>query len=644
VLSANGLSFAHPGGKVLFDDVSLVVEAGARVALVGENGAGKSTFLSVLAGRERADSGEVARVRNATVGLLAQAPALDDTLSVVACARDAIAAHVARIERHRALCDALAASPDDAALSREIAFLAHAIDAHGGFSVEHRIEEVLSRLGVTKREEPIGALSGGEKRRVDLARLLLASPDVLLLDEPTNHLDVAAIRYLEDTLLAFPGAILFVSHDRAFMNRVCTRIVELDGGRLFTHEPPYENFLEGRLVRLDIEGRTLQKKERLLAREIAWVRAGTPARTTKQRARLDRASALVDEVTVGARAAREKRLLLRKADAGRLGKTIYEFRDVGVVRGERALFRGFDLIVTSGLCYGVVGPNGAGKSSLLSLLDGTLAPTTGTIVRGAHVQVARLDQDRGILDERGTVDDVLCPENDHVFVGDERIHIASYLESYLFDPRDRRRQVRTLSGGEKTRLALALALKGGANVLLLDEPTNDLDVATLGVLEEALLAHEGVAFVVSHDRAFLDRVVTGVLAFELGDDGTSTVTHVPGDWTHYERTQAARLADAAARARTSSTTSKSAAPAPAPKPRASSTKRTFNEERELAGMEAHILSLEEKKGALESALADGQIFVKDAAKGSALTVELAEITGAIERAYARWAELDAKGG
>jgi ATP-binding cassette subfamily F protein uup len=638
VLAASGLSFSHPGGKVLFDEISLVVENGERVALVGENGTGKSTLLSVLAGKMSADGGTVTRVRNATVALLAQAPALDDEMTVIACVRDAMKALNDKVARHRELCDLMAASPDDAALSREIDTLAHAIDAAGGFSTEHRVEEVLSRLGVVKRDEKIGTLSGGEKRRVDLARLLLSAPDVMLLDEPTNHLDVGAIRFLEDTLIAFPGAVLFVSHDRMFMNRVGTRILELDGGRLFTHLPPYENFLENRLVRMDIEGRTLQKKERLLAREIAWVRAGTPARTTKQTARLDRASALIDDVTKDARAQREKTLALRKGDTKRLGKTILEMKKVRVERGGRLLFRDLDLIVTAGQRFGIVGPNGAGKSSFLSLVDGTLAPTGGEVVRGAHTSVARLDQDRGILDEKGTVEDVLCPENDHVFVGKERIHIASYLESFLFDPRDRRRQVKTLSGGEKTRLGLALALKEGANVLLLDEPTNDLDVATLGVLEEALHEHEGVAFIVSHDRAFLDRVVTGMLAFEPQSDGTSRVTHVPGDWTHYERTQQERLV------RAEQTRAVVVDKAPAVAKKKETTKRTFNEERELKGIEEKILALETRKAEIDALLADGQIFVKDAKRGTALTVELGEVNASIETTYARWAELDQKGG
>jgi len=644
MLSAQDLHFAHPGGKTLLGGVSLTVEAGERVALVGENGAGKSTLLSILAGRLNPDDGKVHRVKNASVGLLAQTPELDPDDTVDDVVRSGLGPLLSRIERHRTICAELEAGlADAAALTEELATLSEEIEQKGGFVVEHRIEEVVSRLSIRNQHARIGDMSGGEKRRVDLARLLLSAPDVLLLDEPTNHLDAEAIRFLAETLKAWSGAVLFVSHDRAFMDDVATRLVELELGELFSHEPPYENFLESRLVRKEIEGRTTHRKERIMAREIAWLRAGVKARTTKQKARIERAESLISDVADGVRKQRERLADIRQGKIDRLGKTILELHDLALERGGRRLFEHLELTIVEGERWGIVGENGAGKTSLLRAILGELAPAAGEIVVGKNTRMALLDQHRDALKEGSTIEEVLAADGDYVFLGDERIHTASYIERFLFEGRDRKRPVATLSGGEQNRLHLAKLFLKGANCLFLDEPTNDLDVTTLGVLEDLLHDLKGVALIVSHDREFLDRVCTGILAFEPGpepDKVAAVVLPVQGDYTHYLRTRAERE---------SATAPKAAVVAPSTTPEKQKrekekTKRSYKEEREYAEIEAVVLEKEMRKEEVEAILADGGVFTTDPEKGRVLTEELATLQAEIEKLYLRWQELEDLGG
>ena len=621
MLQARDLSLSFPQ-RPLFSGASLAVEKGDRIALVGDNGAGKSTLLSVLAGERAPDEGAVERVRGVRVGLLSQEPKLDPQASVVEVARSGLGDLFPLIDEHARLC----AHADVPGAAERIAELGEQIEARGGFDVAHRVETVLSRLGVPLREEPVQALSGGGRRRLDLARLLLSDPDVLLLDEPTNHLDVAGIKFLAERLRAHRGAVLFVSHDRAFIDEVATKIAELDGGKLYPHPVPYADFLENRLTRQDIAERTHQKKERLMARELAWLRAGTPARTTKQTARIERAEQLIDDVKREVHELREKRIELLKTREQRLGKTILEMDEVAVERGGRTLFSGLTLKLVEGERWGVVGPNGTGKTSLLGVIRGDLAPARGTVTRGPHTKIATFDQHRADLDPEATLEETLAADNDHVFVDGKRMHVASWLERFLFQGSDRARRVKTLSGGEQNRLILARLFLQGANCLLLDEPTNDLDVATLQVLESAVRDHEGVVLVVSHDRRFLDRVVTGILAFEDG-----VVIPVQGDWTNYERWAAERVA-------------KAAAPAPVVEKAAATRtrekkKRSYKEQREYEEIEANILTAEEKRDALQAELADGTVFRTDPKRAAGLQPALDAANAEVERLYARWAEL-----
>ncbi len=606
MLAVRNLSFAHDARK-LFDDASLTVDDGQRVALLGRNGAGKSTLLSILAGALEPDDGVVERGRGQTVGLLAQTPQLDESARVVDVARAALAA------------------------------VTHPDEELG----EHRVEEVLTRLGLPQREEAVGTLSGGGRRRLDVARLLLQQPDVLLLDEPTNHLDIEGMAFVAAELRKRRGVVIFTSHDRAFVDDVATRVVEVEDGHILTYAPPGDHrtmsdaYLEQKLLREEHAARTAHRQRRLYVRELAWLRAGTPARTTKQQARIQRAEALSAEVEEQAARLREhrKRVEIEGAKARRLGKSILEMKGVVLSRGGRVLVDGLDLALVPGDRWGIVGENGAGKTTLLKAVLGELAPDKGEVVRGKNTRVALFDQHRASLDPEATLEEVLAGQGDHVFVGERRVHIASYLEQFLFEGADRYRRVKTLSGGQQNRLALARLFQEDSNLLLLDEPTNDLDVETLGVLEEALLAHEGTALIVSHDRRFLDRVATGILAFE----GDAKVVAVPGDWTNYTRLRASIAPSPSAPSPASSTPS-SLTPPSAP-PASKRRKRSYREEQELGGIEKAIEETEARKAALTEALSSGEIFKTDPAQAKSMSEELAGIDGAIEKLFARWQEL-----
>ena len=634
VLAIRNLSFAHDARKLL-DQTSLTIDDGQRVSLLGKNGAGKSTLLSILSGELKADDGLVERGRGQTVGILTQTPHMDEDAKVIDVALAALHA------------------------------ITHqdAIDA--GESEEHRIEEVLSRLGVKQRQEPVRALSGGGRRRLDVARLLLQRPDVFLLDEPTNHLDVEGMRFLADELRAHRGVVLFVSHDRAFVDEVATRIVELEDGKLIGYPAPADKktsptdaYLEAKLLRDEHMQRSAHRQRRLYVRELAWLRAGTPARTTKQTARINRAEALEEEVALETRKLREHkaRVEIEGAKARRLGKSILELKGVVLARGERVLVAGpdgpgstssmnggdgLDLTLVPGDRWGIVGENGAGKTTLLSAIltkaghiregqPAYMTPLRGEVVVGKQTKIAVYDQHRANLDPEATLEEILAGENDHVVIGDRRTHIAGYLEQFLFEGSDRYRKVKTLSGGQQNRLVFARLFQQDANLLLLDEPTNDLDVETLGVLEDALAQHAGVALIVSHDRRFLDRVATGILAFE----GEGKVVPVPGDWTNYTRLRAQAAPSAVMASSLETETSKRAS---TNKP--GKRKRSYKEQQEFDSSERRVQELEAKRDALQTTLDTGEIFRSDPAQGAALAKDLADLGTRIDKMYARWQEL-----
>jgi ATP-binding cassette subfamily F protein uup len=636
MLNAQNLHLSY-GSRVILDDVSLSLLPKERVALVGQNGAGKSSLLQVLAGMDP-DAGKIELARGTSLAVLKQVPDLDKNLTVIETLHLGMHELYEAIKEHQRLCDELS-HVDEAKKAQVIAkidTLAQKIEHKGGFDPDYRIDMVLSRLGVMNKEQTIGTLSGGERRRVDLARILLIAPDIYLLDEPTNHLDIKAIQFLVDTFTKSTAAVLFVSHDRAFVDDMATKIAELEGGKLYWHEPPFANYLENKLVRELIDERSLHRRERLMVTELAWLRAGTPARTTKQNARIDRAHDLIDQIGKDSIAQAKKKLELTTAKIKRLGSTILELDSVGMKVGERVLFKDFSLKVGPGQRYGILGPNGVGKTTFLSLIAGKAEPTFGHVKFGKNTKVLEFDQHREQLNENATLKETLADHGDYVHIGEQKIHIASYLEKYLFHGSDGNRKVAGLSGGEQNRLMLAKLFRHTANCLLLDEPTNDLDVSSLAVLEEILLEYEGVVFTVSHDRSFLDRICTAIIAFEpglAGIDGESRLTVYTGNYSDYVQQKAVEQAGMASEPTLAKKVVESSQRA-----KTRSKKRSFKEEQEWKGIEGAIEMLENERTALNTELADAEVF-KDHQKSQKKLARLHAVESEIERLYARWQEL-----
>lgn len=639
MLHARNLSLSF-GTRRLLDELTFSLIPGERVALVGQNGMGKSTLLHILAGLEQPDSGSV-ECSGSRIGILRQTPELDINLSVLDTMKLGLSHHIEAIKSHQRLCEELSNSKNNSErenLEKKISKLADTIDYLGGFDPEFRMERVLSKLGVNARHQHVGTLSGGERRRVDLARVLLSTPDIFLLDEPTNHLDISAIAYLVEYFLKQKTPLLFISHDTAFIDDLATKILELDKGKLYNHEPPFTNYLENKLVRELIDERSLHRRERLIVGELAWLRAGTPARTTKQNARIDRAHELIDQVSRDSHEQRSKKLAITMASAKRLGNTILELDACGVAFGERVLFKNFNLKVGAGQRFGIVGPNGAGKTTLLSIISHKLSPSFGKIILGKNTEVIQFDQHRTQLDKKTTLKETLADHGEYVFVDDQRIHIASYLEKYLFSPHDANREVGTLSGGEQNRLLLAKLFRKNANCLLLDEPTNDLDVTSLAVLEEQLLDYKGVVFIVSHDRRFLDKICNAIIDFEPSDtlDAQSRLLVYPGNYSTY------KILKAQAEVQKSSNNpqeNKEIIVEKAARVRSAKAKRSFKEQREFESIEGELERLEAEKTALHETLADPDFFKEAPGVVQEKIARLSFLEHKIDERYARWQEL-----
>lgn len=623
------------GSRVILDDISVSVHAKDRVALVGQNGVGKSSLLKLLAGGE-CDGGSVEKAKGVQIGFLKQVPDLDGSLSVLETIRAAMAGHLEAIFEHQRLCEELS-RVSDASTSQKLILkideIAQKIEQRGGFDTDYLVDSVLHRLGIKSKEQIVGTLSGGEKRRVDLARILLQAPDVYLLDEPTNHLDIKAIQFLVETLTKSHAAVLFVSHDRAFVDEVATRVAELEKAKLYFHEPPFANYLENKLVRELTEQQNVHRRERLMANELAWLRAGTPARTTKQSARIERAYELIEQVAKDNEAQRLHQLKLENAKTQRLGNTILELDRVGMAIGDRILFRNFSVKVASRQRYGIVGPNGVGKTTLLSILAAKMVPTWGKVVFGKNTKTLQLDQHREQLNPNATLKETLADHGDYVHVGEQKIHISSYLERYLFSPSDVYRHVSTLSGGEQNRLLLAKMFRHSANCLLLDEPTNDLDVSSLAVLEEMLLDYEGVVFTVSHDRSFLDRVCNAIIAFEPLDHRESCLTVYTGNYGDYFRQKINKENTAQSNSSQNKNIPQKSSPNRVKQ------KRSFKEEQELQKMEGLIESLEEERTRLNDQLVQTETFKENHPLLQQAVQRLHEIDQEVEKHYARWQEL-----
>ncbi|MCY3002746.1 MAG: ATP-binding cassette domain-containing protein [Planctomycetota bacterium] len=632
LLSIDGVTKSH-GDRVLLRDVTLMIGDEERVGLVGPNGGGKSTLMRILAGLDQADAGTRIVRRDLRLGYLEQEPTLDGN----ATAREVVRAGL--VERERVLRD-LAKVHDDMAKAHGEALekaigrasrLEAELERLGGHDVEHKVESTLEALGLPDPEARCGTMSGGERRRVALARLLLAGPELLLLDEPTNHLDALVTDWLEDWFLETRTPLLLVTHDRYFLDRVCDRIVELDRGELFSYQGGYGDYLEKRADRLESERRAEGSRLNLLRRETAWMRRGAPARTTKQKARIRRFEQTVSAVPI----ALTDDLEFQFPAGPRLGARVLKLEGVSKRFGERVVVPKLDLELAPGTRLGIVGPNGAGKSTLVRMLLGELAPDTGSRSVGETVKFASVDQMRSGVQLDVTVLEELAGRSDVVKIGERVVRAESYLDRFGFDVSVQRNLVRQLSGGERNRLMLAKLMLQSGNVLVLDEPTNDLDLQTLRALEEALLAFDGAAVLVSHDRWFLDRVATQVLYL----DGTGRARLHHGDMSgllellakEREAERAARSEKPAAKAKDSDSKA-----APAAKKRI-----TPWQLQELEKLEGEIPRLEAELVALDAELADPAIYAGPRAALEAAKVRRTALEATIKKAYARWEELEA---
>jgi ATP-binding cassette ChvD family protein len=528
--------------KVILDDVTLAFLPGAKIGVLGPNGAGKSTVLKIMAGLETISNGEAALAPGATVGILLQEPRLDPGKDVLGNVEEGVAATRALLARFEELGQRLGeAGPEEMdRLLEEYAKVQDAIEAAGAWDLDAQLDMAMDALRLPPGDADVTTLSGGERRRVALCRLLLQRPDLLLLDEPTNHLDAESVQWLEQHLAAYPGTVLAVTHDRYFLDNVAGWILELDRGRAYPYEGNYSTYLETKAARLAAEARASAGRRRVLQRELEWVRAGTKGRHAKGRARLRRYEELA------ARAERDRPIdfdEIQIPPGPRLGDVVVEAEGLAKGYGDRLLVEGLSFSLPRGGIVGVIGPNGAGKTTLIRMITGQERPDAGALRLGPTVKLAYVDQDRARLDPGRTVFETISGGLDHFRVGGREMPTRAYVASFGFKGSDQQKPVEVLSGGERNRLNLALTLREGGNLLLLDEPTNDLDVDTLRSLESALLDFPGCAVVISHDRWFLDRVATHVLAFE----GDSQAVWFEGNFADYQADKVTRLGPEAAR-------------------------------------------------------------------------------------------------
>ncbi|MBK1631360.1 ABC transporter ATP-binding protein [Thiohalocapsa halophila] len=630
------LSYGAPN---LLDGVDLTIGPAERVCLLGRNGTGKSTLLRIIAGDVQPDAGEVRRGDGVRIARLAQEAPAGAGERVLDVVMDGLGSLGAAAAEYLHLSHVLATSTDpaEADLAR-LAAVQQRLDAEGGWAIEQRAERVISRLALDA-EAPYAVLSGGLRRRVMLARALVSEPDLLLLDEPTNHLDVNTIEWLEEFLLGFGGSILFITHDRRFLRRLATRILELDRGSLTDWPGDYDNYLRRRAERDHAEAQAQARFDKKLAEEEVWIRQGIKARRTRNEGRVRELEAMRAE-------RRERRTgpgnaRLRLDTGERSGKLVVEAEGVrfgyGEAGADKPVIDGLDTLILRGDRVGIIGPNGAGKSTLLKLLLGELQPDAGKIRLGTNLQIAYFDQLRAQLDPNRSVRDNVAGGSDMVEAGGRRIHVLSYLKDFLFAPERAQQPVSALSGGERNRLLLARLFTQPANLLVMDEPTNDLDVETLELLEEMLAAFDGTLLLVSHDRELLDNVVTSSLVLE----GEGRVREYVGGWSDWLRQRPAAPAVQPAGA------SQAAKPAGARKPAAAAApatpkKLSYKDQRELSELPARIEQLEAEQTELQQRLADPALYRDGGAEVTAVQGRLAELEDQLAADYARWEDLEAR--
>ena len=621
VLSAHALELSY-GYQKLLEGATIAIEAGEKVGLVGRNGCGKTSLLKILAGEESPDEGVVSLRSGTRVGILPQEFELAEERTV----RENIEAGAGDVVK--AISKYESGEGSETELSALQLFIEHA----DGWHLETRIKSLATALHAPSLDDPVGPLSGGEKRRVALCRALASQPDLLLLDEPTNHLDAESIRWLEQFLQSFAGALIFVTHDRYFLDVIATRVVELDQGKCYSHAGNYTAYLESKAARQQIAEQSERRRQRFLREELEWVRAGVKARTTKSRHRLDQFYAVA-----GLEAPPEERemdLLLPPPPP--LGNVAIDMEKAGAAVGEgeqrRWLFRNLNLSLKPGQCTGIVGRNGVGKTTLLQTCLGRRRPEEGRVVIGKRCVFNYIDQSRLVLDGEGSVLDEVSEGRETIEFGEETLGARAYLRRYLFSDQRIKERVDVLSGGERARLLLAKVLKTGGNILVLDEPTNDLDLPSLRMLEEALADFGGTVLVVSHDRYFLDRICDQIIAFEEGE-----VFVQAGNYSYYLEKKLQREAHY----RRLEQSYRKTEPVPRKERSVRVRKLTYNETRELEGIEEAILAAEEKVAGMEQKLNDSDFFVEHYEEATRLADEVEPARQEVSRLYDRWQELEA---
>ncbi len=605
--------------RAILDQASLALHEGERVGLVGRNGSGKSTFLKILAGLTPPDAGAVTQRRDLIVGYLSQDFTLDPGLNVEENVRSGAKHVLDLIEEFEAL----------PALSKRHEEVEQKINHYDAWGLDHRVATAMSKLNCPESTRDIASLSGGEQRRVALCRALISQPDLLILDEPTNHLDAESIEWLCQFLKSYPGTLLMVTHDRYFLDQITSSIVELSNGIFYSYKGNYTDYMIGKAEREASQEVTEHKRQMFLKRELEWVRRGPQARTTKSKSRLDRYFDVAGQKAVE----KDGDMELVIPPPPQLGNRVVELTNVGIELGGRQLFSDLNLKFEGGQRLGITGRNGLGKTTLLKIILGELEPTTGDVKTGQLTQFNYVDQSRLQLNEEKTVFDEVSDGSEFIMFGKERLSLRGYLKRFLFTDDRIVTQVKHLSGGERSRLLLARILKNGGNFLILDEPTNDLDLPTLRILEEALLQFPGVVLVVSHDRYFLNRVCTGILAFE----GEGRVVHSVGDYDYYlEKDKRA----AAESARWPVPANSSAARSGSGKPAAKVRKLTFTEKHELERIEGKIHEAEAEVKRIEAVFADPDFHRKHGSQANKLTGQLDAAKVTVARLYTRWEALE----
>jgi ATP-binding cassette subfamily F protein uup len=627
LLTFDRLELAY-GHHPLLDGASLVIEAGERIGLIGRNGTGKSSLLKILAGTIPPDAGEVWRSPGLRLAYVPQEPAFQLGHSVFEAVAEGVGAAQRLLADYHAAAHAVAEG-NEAALA-DLERLSHELEAADAWRLNSRVEETLQRLNLDA-DLAVETLSGGLKKRVALARALVADPELLLLDEPTNHLDFSAIEWLEGLFNDYRGALLFITHDRRFLDNVANRIIELDRGQLREYQGNFSAYQAKKAEQLEVEAVHNRKFDKFWKQEEAWIRKGVEARRTRNEGRVRRLEAL--------RRTREARIAHQgqvgfQLDAGeRSGKVVAELDHVAYGYDGRTLIKDFSTTILRGDKVGLLGPNGAGKTTLIRLILGDLKPQSGWIKQGTKLEVAYFDQFRNQLDDNATLADTISPGSDYVEIGGQKKHVISYLEEFLFPSERARAKVSALSGGERNRLLLARLFARPANLLVLDEPTNDLDIDTLELLEQLLQDYAGTVILVSHDRAFLDNVVTQSIVFE----GQGQLTEIVGgyaDWLAWRQRRAAEAAKVAPKPAP-------AKAAPAAKP-AARVGLSYKEARELEALPAQIEALEAEQAEIADRLSDPALYQTDPQAATALHARAEAIEAQLLDALERWETLEAK--